>query len=252
MSSLIDRALRPVVPVPVSGWTPPPEELAPGLWRLERRLRMPGGLTLPIGGTILRLPDGDLLVHSPPFLDDESDARVCALGRVAAVVASNSFHHLFATDALARFPGAALYLADGLRERVPTLPAGTVVRDEAPRAWQGDVEPIAFGPIGGFGELVLYHRSTRTLLLTDLAFNMLRFESTLGRIAWRLFGVPARFGPSRSARLTLLRDPKAARPFLEKMLEKTFVRVTVAHGDPVEVDAEKEFRRAFRRQLEAR
>lgn len=249
--SFLDRLMRPIRPRPIAGFTPPPRELAPGIWRVDRTLGMPGGLVLPVSATLLRLPDGSLLMHAPVPIDADAEHAIRALGRVSGVLAPNSFHHLFVADTLARFTDAALFLAPGLRERVTTLPPATVVEGNAPAAWQGDVEPLPFGPIGPFGELAILHRSTSTLVLTDLAFHMRTFAGTFDRIGWRLFGVPVGFGPSRTARLTLLRDPKAARPFLERMLEKGFRRIVVAHGDPVEIDAEQAFRRAFRAYLAA-
>ena len=130
-----------------------------------------------------------------------------------------------------------------------TRPPGTVVASQAPAEWEGAVEPLLFGPIGAFAELVLHHPATQTLVLTDLAFNMVHYENTFDRIGWRLFGVPSRFGVSRTARFTLLRDRELARPFVRAIAEKSFRRILVAHGDPVESDARGEFERAFRAYL---
>lgn len=111
MSTLIDRLMLPVRPRPVRDFAPAPRAIVPGLWRIDRKLRMPAGPRLPASATVLRLPDG--------------------------------------------------------------------------------------------------------------------------------------------GRLTLLRDANGARPYLRKMLEKGFERIVVAHGEPVEADARKEFRRAFRAYLDA-
>lgn len=66
--SLIDRLMRLASPRPVSGFAPPPRELAPGVWLVDRRLRMPGGPLLPLRTTVIRLRDGSLVVISPPPL----------------------------------------------------------------------------------------------------------------------------------------------------------------------------------------
>lgn len=95
----------------------------------------------------------------------------------------------------------------------------------------------------------MLHGPSGTLVLTDLAFNMRRHAGAFDRIGWRLFGVPARFGTSRTARLTLLRDRGAAASFLRRIAERDFRRILVAHGDPVEIDAREELRRAFARYL---
>jgi len=249
--TLLDRLLQPVRPRPIASFAAPARELAPGLWRLERKLRMPGGLVLPVAMTIFRLPSGGLFLHSPIALDEEVGRTIESLGPVSVLLAPNSFHYVFIGDYVKRFPQARLFAAPGLTERAPALPPATVVGSEAFGAWEQAVEPILFGPIGSFAEVVVYHRASETLVLTDLAFNMVRYENTADRVGWRLFGVPPRFGASRTARFTLLRDPAAARPFLKRMLEKSFRRILVAHGDPVEGSAGEEFERAFRRYLDA-
>ena len=249
--TILDRLLQPVKPRPIVSFAPPPRELDSGLWRLERKLRLPGGLVLPVGMTIVRLPSGGLFLHSPIALDDEVARSIASLGKVSVLLAPNSFHYIFVADYLSRFPDARLFSVTGLAERVPTLPAATVVGAASPPEWEGAVEPIPFGPIGSFGEVVIHHAASATLVLTDLAFNMVRYENAGDRLGWRLFGVPPRFGPSRTARWTLLRDRVAAGPFLKAMLERSFRRILVAHGDPVEQNAHDVFQRAFRRYLES-
>ena len=249
-TSLIDLLMKPVKPWPMPEFAPPPRELAPGLWRIERKLRMPGALVLPVGMTVTRLPSGALFLHAPILLDDDVARALGALGPVAAVLAPNSFHYSFVAAYRSRFPSAELFAAPGLAERVPELPPATVVGASAPPEWEGELEPLLYGPIGSFSEVAVYHRPTGTLVLTDLAFHMTRFENALDRLGWKLLGVPPDFGPSRTARLTLLRDRAAARPFLQAMLERDVRRILVAHGDPVEANAAAEFRRAFRAYLE--
>jgi hypothetical protein len=247
--SLLDRLIAPVKPRRIAEHRPPPTALADGLWRVERRLRLPGGLVLPAAMTIIRLPSAKLFVHSPVPFDEDVAGALARLGSVSVVLAPNSFHYLFVADYLARFPGAELFIAPGLRERVPSLPAASTVGPGSTASWERAVEAIIFGPVGSFSELVLFHAASSTLVLTDLAFNMTRFDRALDRIGWRLFGVPPRFGPSRTGRFTLLRDRAAARPFVRVIAERNFRRILVAHGDPVETNARGEFERAFARYL---
>src|SRR5690606_24970569 len=99
--------------------------------------------------------------------------------------------------------------------------------------------------VRGVAEVALFHRPSATLVVTDLAFHVRRYESPLERAAWRLLGVAAGFGPSRSARLVLLRDRAAVAPFLADVLRWPFRRVLAAHGEPLEDDAHQAFRRAL-------
>jgi hypothetical protein len=241
----IDRLLALGRPTVVATFAPPPVAIATGLWTLERRLRMPGGPTLPNRTTIVRLASGGLLVVSPPSDAAGGLDAIDALGPVEEVLVPNSFHYLNTAAFLARHPLATLRVPPGLHERVAGLPAGAVLTDTAPATWSGVVEARVLGPVRGLAEVVLFHRPSATLVLTDLAFHLVRFESAFDRIAWRLAGVPRGFGPSRSARLTLLRDRTVAAPFLARLLGWPFERVLVAHGDPLDRDAHAVFRAAL-------
>jgi hypothetical protein len=232
-------------PGAVGGFAPPPVELSPGLWTLERRLRMPGGPSLPSRTTLVRLATGDLLVVSPPASESGGLAEIDALGRVAEVLLPNSFHYLNAATFGARHPEAMLRLAPGLRQRVPALPPGEEIGDATPGSWQGVLEHTTLGPSRGVSEVALFHRPSATVILTDVAFHVLHHTSGPERAVWRLLGVPPGFGPSRSARRLLLADRALASAFLERILRWPFARVLVAHGDPLEVDAVGAFRRAF-------
>jgi hypothetical protein len=241
---LIDRILALVHPTVVPDFTPPPEPIADDVWGVERKLRMFSGLAMPTKMTIVRLPGGGLFLHSPVPLDPGLARALDALGPVQAALAPNSFHYLFLSDYARAYPGVRLFLAPGLRERVPSVVAGTVVAAAA-TVWHESLAHLVFGPVRGWSEVVLFHRPSRTLVLTDLAFNLKRFASFFERIAWRLTGVPASFGPSRTARLTFFRDAGLAGPHLRRMLEWNFERIVVAHGDVVADDACGAFRRAF-------
>jgi hypothetical protein len=243
--SLLDRLIQLGRPSVVTGFAPPPRPVAAGLWSLERRLRMPGGPGLPAHTTLIRLPSGGLLVVSPPPVEAGGLETLEALGPVEEVLAPNSFHYLTVRDFLVRHPRATLRLAPGLPRRVPDLPPGAELHGPKPASWRGVLEHVVLGPVGGISEVALFHVPSATLLLTDVAFHGVRSESRLERALWRLGGIPAGFGPSRSARWLLLRDRHAAAAFLERVLAWPFRRVLVAHGDPLETDAHAVFRRAF-------
>jgi hypothetical protein len=163
---------------------------------------------------------------------------------VRHVVLPNSFHYLYGPEFLSHFPDTSLHLAPGLPERVPSLPPGAVLDEPAPPEWSGDLEVAVLGPVRGASEVIFLHRPSGTLVLTDLAFNVVH-QRGFDRVAWRLLGVPRGFGPSRSARMLLLRDREVARACLRRVAEWPFHRILVCHGETLEHDAAGEFRRAF-------
>ncbi|MGE0684542.1 MAG: DUF4336 domain-containing protein [Candidatus Binatia bacterium] len=249
--SFLDRMLSSIQPGLVEGYRPQPQQLAEGLWAIERKLKMPGGFTLPVRTTVVRLQSGALVVLSPPKLDADFKGWLRQQGEVAAVMASNVFHYLFVSEYPPVFPSARIFVAPGLPRRVPALVTATELENAPPELWAAEIQQAVFGPVGNFSEVVFFHRPTETLILTDLAFNLTTFDSLLERVAWRLFGVPSRFGPSRTARLTLLRDKRAAGEYLRPVREWPFRRIVVSHGIVLENNAQAEFRRAFAKYLGA-
>jgi hypothetical protein len=239
---ILDEVFKLATPGFDAEYRPPPARLADGLWSLERHLRLPAGPILPSRTTVVRLGSGNLALISPPPPHDETFSTIEALGTVSALIAPNSFHYLYVNDAVRRYPDAALYLAPGLQARIATLPPGIDLRDGLPTP---DLEQVSLCPAHGASEAILFHRPSRILILSDVAFNLVHLDRALDRMFWRAFGVPREFGPSRTARLMLLNDHRVVRQALRHVLEWPFERIVVAHGDVVQTDARARFERAF-------
>jgi hypothetical protein len=243
---ILDRLFQLGRPGIVAEFRPPPEQVADGLWSLERHLRMPGAAVLPSRTAIVRRGSGGLVLISPPPAHVETFAAIDGLGQVEAILAPNAFHYLYVADTVHRYPQATLYLAPGLQERVASLPPGLVL---SAQAVSPELEQVILAGGRGISEVILFHRASGTLLLTDCAFNLVRFERTAERIFWRLFGVPPDFGPSRTARMMLLRSRQRAGEALRRVLDWPFERIHVAHGELVQADARARFQRAFAKYL---
>lgn len=101
----------------VEGRTPP-RPFAEGLYAVERRFLLPGGVAMPTRSVVVRLADGGLAVLSP-VPDAEARRDVARLGPVRCLVAPNSFHYVGLASWAAAFPEARILLAPGLRARRP-------------------------------------------------------------------------------------------------------------------------------------
>lgn len=202
------------------------------LWVAERPQSF-YGLVVGTRMTVIRLADGTLLLHSPVALDPVLRAELDALGRVRFAVAPNRVHHLYAGKVAAVYPGAQLWIAPGLERKRPDLVYEGVLDDEAPAPWRGQVDQVFFRGRPYENEVVFHHRSSRTLILCDLAFNFRAGTHPVTRLLMQLIRSYDRFGPSRLDPL-LIRDRAAARASLEKILAWDFDRVIVAHGDVLE------------------
>lgn len=219
-----------------------PKELGNGLWTIDMPHSM-SGIALGTRTTIVRLPSGELFLCSPGPFEEEQFLAIESLGEVEAIVAPNTFHHLYLARAKARFPEARVFSAPGLMEKVPTLPKGEVLGDEAPEAWRGTLEQKLMRGTT-LNEVVFFHPPTRTLILTDMAFN-LRKGGFFTRLAMRLNGGFGKFAVTRVLRSTF-RDEDAVRKSVASLLEWDFDRVIVGHGEVVESGGKEAVRNAYR------
>ena len=95
-------------------------------------------------------------------------------------------------------------------------------------------------------EVVLLHRPSRTLVVTDLCFNVHRSSSRIARLFFRANGMWRRFGPSRMVR-RLVSDRAAFRRSIEQILQWDFERIVPGHGDVVEKGGPAALRAAWLR-----
>ena len=194
--------------------------------------------------TVVRLTDGGLFLHSPIRLDDGLRTELDGLGGVRAIVAPNKAHHLFAGDACAAYPNAKLYGALGLPEKRKDLRFAGMLGDEPRPEWKGDIEQHTIRGATMLNETAFYHPASRTLILTDLIFNVPEDRPWGIPIVFRLMGAGGRFGPHRFIRW-MIRDRQAARESLAVVMRWDFDRVIVAHGDVLESGGREKVRDAF-------
>jgi hypothetical protein len=212
------------------------ESIAPGLWQAQFDLYIPIRVHFRGRMVVARLSDGRLWVHSPIPIDDALAQQLDALGEVGHLVAPNAFHHLHFAAAAARYPDATRWIAPALARKRPKLEHDQPLGDTAPAAWADDLDQHLVGGIPKLDEVVFLHRATKTLVITDLAFNILDYKGVMAGLVFRLAGTHRRFGQSRLLR-SMVRDRQAAAASAERVLRWDFERVVMAHGEIIEQDA---------------
>jgi hypothetical protein len=222
----------------------PPRPLAEGLYAIERRFFLPGGVAMPTRSLVVRLADGGLAVLSP-VPDAEARRDVAMLGPVRCLVAPNSFHYGGLASWAAAFPEARVLLAPGLPARRPELPAGDELAEGAETPLAPALAHTVLGPWRGVSEVAFLHRASRTLILTDACFHLREAANARDRLAYRMLGAWQRFGPSRTARAILLRDRAQVADFVARVCRWDFERIVVAHGAPLETGGREALSAAF-------
>jgi len=203
------------------------------LWSAEHEFGWQGGLIrIPVRMTVIRLEEGPLILHSPIPIPPELRSELDGLGPVGFIVVPEA-HGRFAGEAARAYPAARLLAAPRAPRRRKGLDFRGSVDDRAPAEWAGQVESLL---LLGFRlhEVVLFHRASRTLLITDLCFHIQRASAPLARLFFRANGMWQHFGPSRIIRRVGVSDRTAFGQSLERVLEWDFERIVPGHGDVLE------------------
>lgn len=207
------------------------EVIAPDLYVAAGPFRVAG---IALGGrmTVVRLPSGDLWMHSPIAVTDALAAAVTALGPLRHIVAPNCFHHLYVQGWLARFPAATLHAPDGLNKKRRDLAIHRPLAPEADPAWGGVLQPFHIAGAPMADEWVFVHAPSRSLIVTDSLFHFREKPewSWWQRSYLRMTAASGGVRMSRVFRLTV-RDRGALRSSFEAILDSGFERLIPTHGE---------------------
>jgi Domain of unknown function (DUF4336) len=215
--------------------TPGLRAIDTNLWAVDDLLPLPLGVRMPIRATIARVADGGLWVHSPTPLSAELVAAVSALGPVRDIVAPSCLHDRSIGAWGQQFPEARLWAAPGLPARRPDLTFRGVLDEPMDPIWASEIEFIALAGAPSLNEVVFFHVASRTLVCTDLLFNIRKPATAMTSFVLTLAGTKGRFAMSR-AWWRYARDRPALRASVEQMLEWDFARVIPAHGEIFDSD----------------
>lgn len=235
----------------------------PGVSVFDYDQVLPLGFRFPARMSVLSLEAGKLALVSPVPIDDALAKEIAALGRVEFLIAPNLLHHLYLEAAARRYPEARVIAPRRLGVKKPGLRIDVALDvaasdagapdagapdagapDALPSELAAAIEVVPIAGLPGLDELVLYHRATRTLVVTDLVFNITRPQGWLAHLVLFLMGVHGRLCTSRAVR-ALVKDRDAARASVERLLALPFESLVVAHGDVIERDAHARLEQAL-------
>jgi len=209
------------------------------IWSAEHVFRWQAGLVpIPVRMTVIRLGDGQLILHSPIPVSPELREELDALGSVGFILVPRA-HGRFAGRVSQGYPSARLLAAPDPPRRRRALSFHASLADEPPGSWSGEVDSLL---VRGFRlqEVVLLHRPSRTLIHH-------RSYSTIARLFFEANGMWRRFGPSRLIRRLAVSDRDALGMSIERVLHWDFDRIVPGHGDVIEHGGPDSLRAAWQR-----
>jgi hypothetical protein len=226
--------------------------VAPDLWIVDSGPLHLAGVAFPVRMTVVRLSSGGMWLHSPTPFIATLRGEIERLGPIRHLVAPNFAHWMFVRDWQREVPEAETWAAPGLRERGTVRKSGVRLDHDLgevpPDTWAADIDQITVP--GGFGvtEVGFLHRTSRTLVLTDLVEN---FEpEKLSPVARPLVRAAGAMSPEGMApihyRLALNRNRATVAAAARRMLDWAPEKVIFAHGAWFESDGTAQLRHSFR------
>ena len=221
------------------------KDLGLGVHAIEGSLSMLPGVSLPLRSTILESNSGEVVVVSPVGGVASWGPKVAALGPVRTVVAPNGFHHMYLQDAWNHFTSASRWTSVAVRGEFETFPPNVIwLAGEDPWTLADGVVAMPVLGMERVQEWVLFHERSKTLVVTDLLFNILEPGFGLG-LAQRFFGTYKKLAVSKLF-MRACTDRRAFTASLRAIEELGCERLVMAHGEPVLSGAGEQVREAFR------
>lgn len=232
--------------------------LAPGIGIVDgpfERLTV-AGLRLPLPFTtrmtVVQLKSGDLFLHSPIAFDAALARHLQSMGPIRHLVSPNQFHYAHIGEWSRAFPEAITWASAGARQRARARRIDVQFKMDLGSApapeWRDDIDQTAI-PGGIFGEIVFFHKASKTLILTDTIINLeLDKIGQPWRLATRITGMYYPRGQIFfGMRLPLLLQRSKARAAIEKIKSWEPQRIVLAHGRCFEANGNQIVQRLFKR-----
>ncbi|MGY4461496.1 SDR family oxidoreductase [Bradyrhizobium sp. LB13.1] len=221
------------------------------IWVVDDAPISAAGLKLPVRMTVIRLSNGDLVLHSPVRYSPALRGELERLGAIRYLLAPNIAHWMFLSDWQKELPQVTTFAARGLsarrQVRAARIRIDRELGDTTPQEWKADIEAVSINaPM--FSEIELFDKRSRTLILTDLVQNLDSNDlSAPNEAAANLLGVSKPNGMAPVyLRLLLRLGGRSARGAAERLIRLSPDRVIFAHGDWFETEGTERLRRSLR------
>ena len=171
----------------------------------------------------------DVYLVSPGPLDEQCKKEIVSLNKNIHIIAPNNFHHMHIKKAKESFPLANFY---GPKRAQTMSEVELINTSELP---DRDLKSINILGHKTLGETCFYIDKIKTLIITDLIFNMHHKMNLASKLTFMLVGCFHKLGMSKLIKRTI-DDNDVFRESLQGLLKFPFEQVLINHGDSLSRD----------------
>lgn len=219
------------------------EAVTENVWTLRSPMRFPLIGDIGTRMTIIRLRDNSLMLISPVKFGEELKREIQALGTVRYLIGPNSQHHLFLAHARSAFPQAKVYGPASLQEKRKDLPFADYLNEHKTYPWSEELSLLHFPGRAQIDEYVFFHHASKTLVVTDLVFNLKKGQSVVSKCALKMNGAIG-FGMTRIGKY-IFKDRTMLKKQLARLLAWAPERIVVTHGEVVSSEGKSRLESSF-------
>lgn len=220
------------------------------IWVAQQELKY-WGLEVGTRMTVIRLENGEVVVISPIKVDELTINQINEIGKVNTIIAPNLYHHLYISNFKSIYDDAKIFAAPGLQSKRQDIKIDRTL-NQGKIGSQDEIEYFLFAGfqildlkgLSPLNEIVFFHKTSQTLILTDTAFHFDESYSLKTQLTMRLIGGYKKLEPSILEKLAI-REKEKVRKSIQKLLEWNFERVIMAHGSIIENQGKKKLQQGY-------
>lgn len=177
--------------------------------------------------TIIVRGEKNIYIISPKDLNKEECKFLVDSNKNLIFISPNNVHNIHLKTMKDKFPNAEFY-----GPKRSAKQSGVNLEKTSNLKAHNELIPIFIDGCKTLSETCFYHEQSKTLIATDLLFNMHHKMNFASRMAFIMAGAYHKLNMSRLIRVSR-NDKKAFRNSLEKLLESPFENMILNHGESI-------------------
>lgn len=220
-------------------------KIADNLYTFEFKQKIMPGVHFPARSTIIKMDGGEVAIISPGPFTPEAVGEIKKLGDSFYIIAPNLFHHFYFLKAAESFPKHRLFGPHALGKKIKHLAGQFEDLATLPKSVISHLAPQKVEGNKAMQEWVFFHGASKTLIVTDLVFNM-KDKPLLTRMVLGMAGAYNKLGQSKLVKM-ITDDKELFSRSIQSLASYDLQRLIMAHGDIIDDGSEwKDFASTYK------